>query len=348
MDVLSLQFLLAIILFFLVNWLGGESAGSGYQQISLFTKAEYAPAQNTLYRVLSPIVFLLVTASILYAVGLDRFVTAYWRVTLFYFVLRWLFNIALERAQLIRWSQQVLIGSASIMGSWLANEHLIRQKRHLLPDPANLANELWLVIILFLYSTWNRLEYAVGAPAAEQQSRYLQDKFRRLNKRFGSIVRTHASSRDVEALAFAVMIYEGFNRPRLYQWIERYVLFPLGRCRTLGPMQVRTIEAVDDTESVAIGVRKLSRAFAESARVVIRERQERGVEGPIDKDANMEWGAKETARAVRALEGYDLYRVRQLTLQAYNIRSDYPSEVEGIYSKLSSSFFPDVEATSGY
>lgn len=79
---------------------GYASAGAGYQQISLFAKAEYAPAHNTLYRVLSPIVFLLVTASVLYAVSLDRFVAGYWRVTVFYFAWRWLFNIALERARL--------------------------------------------------------------------------------------------------------------------------------------------------------------------------------------------------------------------------------------------------------
>lgn len=131
------------------------------------------------------------------------------------------------------------------------------------------------------------LEYTVGAPAAKQQSRYLRDQFGRLNMRFGSIVRAHVLSRDVEALAFAVMIYEGFNRPRIYQWIERYILFPLGRCHTLGPMQIRTTEAVDDSEAVVRGMRQLSRDYTEAVRAITRERQERDTEGPTDPDPRM-------------------------------------------------------------
>ena len=57
---------LAVALFYLINWVGKHSYSIGYVEISLFIKDEDSPAVNFLIRVLSPIVYLIIVASIFY------------------------------------------------------------------------------------------------------------------------------------------------------------------------------------------------------------------------------------------------------------------------------------------
>ena len=58
--------LLAALLFLLVNWIGKHSIAAGYTQLSLFAKADEAPAFNVVFRALAPTVFLILSASLLY------------------------------------------------------------------------------------------------------------------------------------------------------------------------------------------------------------------------------------------------------------------------------------------
>src|SRR5438105_2644614 len=111
MQLFLVHSLLAILLFFVVNWIGGHTISAGYHQLTLFGQVDEAPAFNTLFRVLAPIVFLLVTASIWYGLGLDLFVDNYWRVVVYYVLFRWLFNLALGRISLLGWVRQVVIAA---------------------------------------------------------------------------------------------------------------------------------------------------------------------------------------------------------------------------------------------
>ena len=93
MDILAFQFLLAVLLFFVVNWIGGHSIASGYHQLSVFKQVDEAPAFNLVFRVVAPLVYLVITASLLYTVGLDDLVVGFYRVAVYYVAFRWFFNI---------------------------------------------------------------------------------------------------------------------------------------------------------------------------------------------------------------------------------------------------------------
>jgi hypothetical protein len=67
----------------------------------------------------------------------------------------------------------------------------------------------------------------------------------------------------MELVAYAVLIYETFNRPWLAQSFERLV-FPWFS-HTLGPMQLRTSKRITNRESVALGIHKLRQTFETSA-----------------------------------------------------------------------------------
>jgi hypothetical protein len=83
MDIFIIQFTLGVILFFLINWIGKQSFSIGYMAISIFVKAEEAPALNFLIRVLTPIVYLIIISSILYSLNLDKYVTNIYLVNIY-------------------------------------------------------------------------------------------------------------------------------------------------------------------------------------------------------------------------------------------------------------------------
>ena len=62
------------------------------------------------------------------------------------------------------------------------------------------------------------------------------------------------------------MTYESFNRPPIYQFIERHVFRPFGTAESIGPMQLPTKALLSDEESIAEAVRKL-KEFSELARI---------------------------------------------------------------------------------
>ena len=93
MDILLIQILLGIGLFFLINWIGKHSYSIGYMEISIFIKTEEAPALNFLIRVLTPIVYIIIVSTILYYFGLDKYVLNIFLVNIYYIVFRLFFNL---------------------------------------------------------------------------------------------------------------------------------------------------------------------------------------------------------------------------------------------------------------
>ena len=54
---------LAIFLFYLVNWIGNKAAPLGYMQLSIGMKDDTAPMFNYLFKVLAPVVFVIIIAA---------------------------------------------------------------------------------------------------------------------------------------------------------------------------------------------------------------------------------------------------------------------------------------------
>ena len=63
------HFTLAIILFFVVNWIGARAVSVGYMQLDIVIQEDTAPAFNFLFKVLAPVVFIVLSAVGFEAVG---------------------------------------------------------------------------------------------------------------------------------------------------------------------------------------------------------------------------------------------------------------------------------------
>jgi len=93
---IPVHLLLAVGLFLLMNWIGQHSVPLGYMPLSLFSKADEAPAFNHVFRVADSSRVPANSSQRPYmASAFDQLVTSDYRVILYYFVIRILFNGAM-------------------------------------------------------------------------------------------------------------------------------------------------------------------------------------------------------------------------------------------------------------
>lgn len=347
---LVIHALLAVVEFFLINWMGKHSISSGYYQISFIQNEEDSPLFNVVFRVLAPTVFLTITAWLWYLLGLDAVVKHYWSVTAFYFVLRWIFNILMGRAKLLNWIKQFAVAVTGILLSVVVSEKLLVDRAAVLPSPQALMDQLWIVIIAFVYVTVNRINWPSAGPSLEERKKnYLRARYLRFHERFGQLISQHTSSWASEVLSYAVLIYEDFNRPKIYREIENRILYPLGFAKTLGPMQVTTNTLLPEEKLVELGVHHFDNILdviltnmkesPDQFRLYIREDYANDSKSP-PKDI-----AISDIRFEDLSEYYQIEIVKQAAA-TYNARSDYPKEIAAIFEFVRDTFYADHAAAS--
>lgn len=158
MDILFIQILFGIGLFFLINWIGKHSYSIGYMEISIFVKTEEAPALNFLIRVLTPVVYIIIVSTILYYFGLDKYVWNIFLVNIYYIIFRLLFNLLTNRGLLLNWYRQFLYWGAIAVISYFTYDKIIKVKTNILPDFTTVANELWIIILIFVFQVTNNIQ----------------------------------------------------------------------------------------------------------------------------------------------------------------------------------------------
>lgn len=249
-DVFAVHVALSLLLFLTLNWLGRHAAGSGYITLGLFLKEDGAPAFNLLYRIVGPIVFVILASSSLYALGLDYYVHQIWLVIAYYYLGRFLYVVSFDRTSLLNWKREIFFWVASIGLGWLLYDQVIRSKKALLPDVAHINNYLWTLIALFVYTALNSMRFDSTA-TKRRKSRYLYIAYSDNKLLYDEIIRGIAQDRLAESIIYSILIYESFNRPSVPRVLER--LFHPWLGKTLGPMQVKADRRISDSESVTLG-----------------------------------------------------------------------------------------------
>lgn len=315
------HFVLAVVLFFLVNWIGGQGITVGYQSMSITGNSNEAPAFNFVFRFLSPLVYLLIIASILYYLNLDRFVQNIYFVVVYYFVVRLLVRLILGRAKLVNWWYELSSWIITTFAAYFLYDKIISTRVNLLPDFTTIANELWIIVFLFIYQTLNRVRVS---PVGEEKRRrnYVHQAYQQYKKQFSYIV-DKAKDERIEALAYAIMIYESFNRPNFVRWLERNILFPIGRSKTLGIMQITTKRKISDAESIRQGVAKISNDYTNL------------FDENIDKYSKM-YSSVDSIRNIAVKD----------TIRKYNNGIEYYIQVSKLYDEIVEMFYPNLKQSS--
>ncbi len=255
-EVTLVQIGLGILLFFLINWIGKHSYSIGYISISVFARVEEAPAFNFLLRILTPLVYLIITAALFYSVGLDRFVNNFYLVNLYYVTFRLLFNLVTGRGLLLNWFRQILYWISILLGSYFIYANLIITKENILPDFTTLANELWIIIIVFLFHVFNNVRTS-HKKTQDRKYHYIKKTISRFQKKYGTIINERVENEKLRALVYSIMLLENFNRPRLIRWLEYASFFLTKRPHSMGIMQVISTTYISDKKSIILGIEKI-------------------------------------------------------------------------------------------
>lgn len=315
MDILLIQILLGIGLFFLINWIGKHSYSIGYMEISIFVKTEEAPALNFLIRVLTPIVYIIIASTILYYFGLDKYVWNIYLANIYYILFRLLFNLITNRGLLLNWYRQFLYWIAIVVISFFTYEKLIKVKANILPDFTTVSNELWIIILIFMFQVANNLRFSQEA-TQKRKDNYLKSRYHYFKKLYGQLIKDLTQNEILESIVYAVLIYEDFNRPKIARQVENFKFRLTKKPHTLGVMQVKSDKLISDLESIKLGTEKIVNAY------------KKYLDNPTETDSTyFEWYAK------------------NFIINDYNVGTSYNGEVNDLADIIKDTFYKDTNDT---
>mgnify|MGYP006189030071 FL=1 len=312
--VIAIHVFLSIVMFFGMNALGHFSPSSlNYHQLTSFLETDEAPAFNYLIRVLTPVVGIILLSTLFYSLNWNILVVNIYMINVYYVFFRIAFNLSINRGLLINWKRQFIYSFSIIIISYFLYEKFIKIKANLFPDFSNIANELWIIILVFIYHFINNLQYS-DLKANKRKNKYLSNRYSIFKKKYGKIITSNLIHENLKFYLYGIMIYEDFNRPRLFRWMEYIKYFIYRKPLTMGIMQVSSDSFIGDRQSIIISIKRLS----------IRYEQLLSEYNSFVVDGNETEYQKE----------YRQSEYLERLLQTHNIRSDYSYEIKNIVDEI--------------
>lgn len=304
---------LSILLFYFVNWMGKGASPLGYMQMSVVVKEDTAPLFNYLFKVLAPVVYIILLTALFQKCGLDEFTKGIYLIVVEYWIFRLLYVILLGHIRLLDWWTQIFYWISSIgLAIWF--QSMVNKVDTILPDPKNLIEELWILIIAFLYSIINKKKFAEEA-SENRKKQYIIHKYNRLKSKFGGVVCKYCNNEFAEALLFSIMINENFNRPKAARCLERVLFAKSSKRHSYGIMQVMSDRVLTDEESIELAAKKINDSMG---------------------------GYIATAQV-----SYDnriwTFDIIDFVAKDYNNGDQYGTEIQSIFNVLKDVFYPVVE-----
>ena len=307
---------LAVALFFLVNWIGEHATPIGYMQLSIGMKEDTAPILNYLFKVLAPVVFVILVAAVFQLAGVKDFIHNIYLIVVYYWAIRLVAVFVLGHARLINWPLQVLYWLSSIgLAYWIFT--IIEKIDTLFPSPQSIIEQLWFLIILFIYSVFNKLNIS-RTRTEHRKQKYIDHQYNVLFKRYGKQVNDYFKGDFLRALTFSIMIYENYNRSLTIRAIERFLGKNAKKKHTYGIMQVMSDHVLSDEESITMGMQK------------------------IENDVK---------KAISDIEEENIscYRIINNVSNAYNGGDDnYSEEICAIFLRLKEKYYRDISEILKY
>jgi hypothetical protein len=335
--IILFHFGLGVALFFIVNWIGKHSFSIGYLQISIFLKDEDSPAFNVIFRILSPIVFMLIVATILYKLGLDNLVKNIFFVPIYYLVFRLLFNLITNRALLMNWLRQFFYWISIISLSYYSYINIIVKKTNLFPDFSTWSNELWIIILIYMYTVFNQMKFSQKRTISRKNS-YLRNRYTHFHKKYGTEIDATVENEKLKTIIYAIMIYEDFNRPKIVRTVETVVHLINNKEHSLGLMQVKSKKLINDKTSVTLAIEKIVSSYKFQLNNQMAEDQKEKEEKDNRRNKlYVETGILLPKSTFQDNDTSDWSIIRGI-LKDYNPDNEYISEVSELRSIISKNF----------
>lgn len=252
----TIHFLAAIILFYIINWIGAKSISVGYMQMSIVAEEESYPAFNFLFKAIAPVIIMILFVALAQTVHFESFTNHCYLIVVYYWLFRISVVILYGRGYLTNWLTQLFYWVTSI-GLSIYVYKLIDKVDKILPDPDSLRDEMWILIILFLYSTFNKMTFDRKG-TLKRKEKYIKETYTRLKYRYNKIISKECDNYFFTQVIYAIMIYENFNRPQIVRWTEYICFWLTKKPHTLGIMQVTSSKWITNEQSILLATNKVT------------------------------------------------------------------------------------------
>lgn len=246
----AIQCIVAGIIFFVTNWLGGHTpTNRGYVTLSLIAADDTMPAFNFVFKTLTPLVqyillialFQLVTPLAFLLANSYMIIVYYWLYRGLYYILRGAFHLA-------NWPIFFLYMIVSIgIAIWIYG--FVESVDSILPEREALRDQLWILIAIFVYQVVNGLRIN-RTGTEDRKHRYALRKYHEFKCKYSKVVDANCEYVVDADLLYAIMIVEDYNRPLLVRKVENLKFRMTHKRMSLGIMQVQTDKIIDDKESI--------------------------------------------------------------------------------------------------
>ncbi len=255
---LCFSFLFSRLFFLSVNWIGKHADDFGYTSTALFEASTESIALNFFLRTLSPAVFLIAVSAFFVGTGMPNLRLGIFWVAVYYYLIRALVVVVLNRRLLISWLKFFVHAVLGITFSYLAYEFLILPNISLLPDIKEAGNELWLAIIGFIYAVTNNVVLSESSHA-RRQNNFVRTSYLSAKAKFGPVISNRITDDVLELITYSILIYEDYARPPSVRFLERLQFWK--KASTTGIMQVQSTQNLSDMESVEKGLDILAESW---------------------------------------------------------------------------------------
>jgi hypothetical protein len=245
-----IQFVVAGIMFFVTNWLGGQTpVDRGYVTLSLIAADDTMPAFNFVFKTLTPLVQYILFIALFQSVTPLAFLLANsYMIIVYYWLIRGLYYVLRGAFYLANWSVFMIYVIVSV-GAAMWIYVFVDGLGSILPSKATLRDQMWILIAIFVYQVLNGQQFN-RTGTEDRKHRYALRKYHAFTKKYSEVVDANSEYVVDADLLYAIMIVENYNRPPLVRFVEN-LKFRITRKRmSLGIMQVQTDKIIDDKESI--------------------------------------------------------------------------------------------------
>ena len=196
----------AIAMFFIINWIGAKSVSVGYLQMSIVIKDESYPAFNFLFKAIAPVILMILFVALAQSLDYKELASYCYLMVVYYWLFRILIILILGRWSLTNWKTQLLYWTASI-GLSISLYKIIDKVDAILPSPEALRDQMWILIILFLYSVFNKMVFDREG-SQKRKGNYIKKTYSQLKSKYDKVILKKCDNQFFVQIVYAIMIYE--------------------------------------------------------------------------------------------------------------------------------------------
>jgi len=271
-----IHFSLALFLFIIQNWIGDRAYSKGYIRFSLLDEKDEAHSLNFVIKVFGPIVYLILIVAALQYLKIESYNKDIINVIYYYLFFRLFVIFLYERLRIVNWVRIISYYLTILLVANIVYDKFINSVGDLLPDFSQLKNEIWLLIIVFVYQLGNGITESLPENELQEQSRaflpelkprkrkYILRKYKQFVNKYGAQIKNNPiQNPNINIVIYSILIYENFNRPRFIRFLERIWVRIVKRKVSQGIMQIGSSIPITDEQSIVLGIESFNKLLAD-------------------------------------------------------------------------------------